>query len=203
MSFVVVLPSVVTCWRVGNQEVSSAHSVSKSLLLALTSFCPVVPYLGTPTPLLPCGQVRICFSYAVRSANLKDLPSSHLSPFSQSFGFGILFNTFSIISFSLGIRGFIISFISVLVGVFQSFPFSPFFGKGICGKTSSKTFWTILLSSSSSFCSLYSTKSSSSSMLIMLSFISYIFLLFYRSALGEKVKIIVRMRNFALQDHNL
>lgn len=84
-------------------------------------------------------------------------------------------------------RGFIISLISVLVGVFQSFPSSQFFGVGICGKTSSKTFWTILLSSSASFCSKCSTKSSSSSMLIMLSFISYILSL-VRERRGFEIK---------------
>jgi len=61
--------------------VSSVHSVSKSLLLPLTSFCHVVPHRGTPTQLLPCGHVNTCFSYGVRSANLNTSPLSHLSPF--------------------------------------------------------------------------------------------------------------------------
>lgn len=42
--------------------VSSAQAVSKSLLLLLISFWLAVPHRGTHTPLLPCGQVRTCFS---------------------------------------------------------------------------------------------------------------------------------------------
>jgi len=38
------------------------HSVSKSLLLFFARTCPVVPYLGTHTPVLHGGHVKICFS---------------------------------------------------------------------------------------------------------------------------------------------
>lgn len=38
------------------------HSVSKSLLLLFDNTWFASPPLGTPTPLLPCGHVKICFS---------------------------------------------------------------------------------------------------------------------------------------------
>ncbi len=41
---------------------SSTHSVSKSLLVLLASFWLAVPQRGTHTPVLPGGQVSICFS---------------------------------------------------------------------------------------------------------------------------------------------